>query len=160
MSEVLLKNREHTPGGIREMLAIALPMIISYAADTVMTFTDRMFLARLGPEVMNAAMGGGMTSMMMMTFFMGLIGYSTALVAQYFGAKRKNTCPVVTTQAFLVILVAYPIILLLKPLGIKFFELMHVPALQMEYQVIYFNILIFGTIIGLTRAALSSYFSG
>lgn len=142
------------------MLAIALPMIISYAADTVMTFTDRMFLARLGPEVMNAAMGGGMTSMMMMTFFMGLIGYSTALVAQYFGAKRKNTCPVVTTQAFLVILVAYPIILLLKPLGIKFFELMHVPALQMEYQVIYFNILIFGTIIGLTRAALSSYFSG
>jgi len=160
MSEVLLKNREHTPGGIREMLAIALPMVISYAADTVMTFTDRMFLSRLGPEVMNAAMGGGLTSFMMMTFFLGLIGYSTALVAQYLGANRKNTCPTVTTQALLVVLIAYPIILLMKPLGIKLFEIMHVSAGQMEYQIVYFNILIYGTIIGLIRAAFSSYFSG
>jgi len=160
MSEVLLKNREHTPGGIREMLAIALPMIISYAADTVMTFTDRMFLSRLGPEIMNAAMGGGLTSFMMMTFFMGLIGYSTALVAQYLGANRKNTCPTVTTQALLIAVIAYPVILLMKPLGIKLFEVMHVPAAQMEYQIIYYNILIYGTIIGLIRTALSSYFSG
>ncbi|MBW6457940.1 MAG: hypothetical protein K0B52_02140, partial [FCB group bacterium] len=106
----------HTPGGIREMLFIALPMVISYASDTVMTFTDRMFLSRLGPEIMNAAMSGGMTVMMMTAFFLGLIGYSTALVAQYLGAKRENTCPVVTTQAFLLILIAYPLILALKPL--------------------------------------------
>ncbi|MCF7833548.1 MAG: MATE family efflux transporter [Candidatus Marinimicrobia bacterium] len=160
MSEVLLKNREHTPGGIGEMLAIALPMVISYAADTVMTFTDRMFLSRLGPEVMNAAMGGGLTSFMMMTFFLGLIGYSTALVAQYLGANRKNTCPTVTTQALFIALIAYPIILLMKPLGIKLFEIMHVSAGQMEYQIVYFNILIYGTIIGLIRAVFSSYFSG
>jgi MATE family multidrug resistance protein len=160
MSEILLKNREHTPGGIREMLAIALPMIISYAADTVMTFTDRMFLSRLGPEVMNAAMGGGLTAFMMSTFFLGLIGYSTALVAQYLGANRKNTCPTVTTQALLVVLIAYPVILLMKPLGIKLFEIMHVSAGQMEYQIVYFNILIYGTIIGLIRAVFSSYFSG
>jgi len=101
MSEVLLKNREHTPGGIREMLAIALPMVISYAADTVMTFTDRMFLSRLGPEVMNAAMGGGLTAFMMSTFFLGLIGYSTALVAQYLGANRKSSCPTVKSQELL-----------------------------------------------------------
>ena len=160
MSEVLLKNREYAPGGIREMLAIALPMIISYAADTVMTFTDRMFLSRLGPEIMNAAMGGGLTSFMMMTFFLGLIGYSTALVAQYLGAKRKNTCPAVTTQALLIALIAYPVILLMKPLGVKLFEIMHVSAGQMEHQIIYYNILIYGTIIGLIRAAFSSYFSG
>lgn len=161
MSEVLLKKQgEHSPGGIAEMLAIALPMIVSYAADTFMTFTDRMFLARLAPEIMNAAMGGGLTSFMLSTFFMGLIGYSTALVGQYLGAGRKNTCPAVTTQALIIALLSYPLILMMKPLGIQLFHVMHVPAVQMSYQIEYFNILIYGAIIGLIRTALTSYFSG
>ncbi len=160
VKEKRLTSRDHLPGGIREMLVIALPMMISHACDTIMTFTDRMFLSRLGPEMMNAAMSGGMTSLMMMTFFMGLIGYSTALVAQYLGANRKHTSPVVTAQVFLVILVAYPLILLLKPLASRFFVIMHIPDEQLAPQMIYFNIMIFGTIIGLLRTALSSYFSG
>ncbi len=154
------KIREHRPGGIREMLFIALPMVISYASDTVMTFTDRMFLSRLGPEIMNAAMSGGMTVMMMTAFFLGLIGYSTALVAQYLGANRENTCPLVTTQTFLLILIAYPLILILKPLAGKFFALVQVPAEQLGPQMIYFNILIYGAVFSLLRSALSSYFSG
>jgi len=105
-------------------------------------------------------MGGGLTSFMMSTFFFGLIGYSTALVAQYLGANRKNSCPTVTTQALMIALLAYPIVLLAKPLAIKFFEVMHVPAAQLDYQIVYFNILIYGAIIGLIRTALSSYFSG
>ncbi len=72
------------------MLVMALPMIISTACDGVMTFTDRLFLARLGSEHMNAAMGGGVTMQMLMFFFIGLTGYSTALVAQYFGAGQKE----------------------------------------------------------------------
>lgn len=148
------------PGGIREMLAIALPMVVSHACDTFMTFTDRLFLSRLGPEVMNAAMGGGMMNMIMISFFMGLIGYSTALVAQYLGAGRKNACPLVTTQAFIFVFIAYGLILLLKPLAISFFHFMHVPAEQIGPQTQYFNIVVFGTIMGLLRVALSSYFSG
>jgi len=148
------------PGSIGEMLAIALPMVISHACDTVMTFTDRMFLSRLGPEIMNAAMAGGMTAMMMMTFFMGLIGYSTALVAQYLGAGQKENCGRVTTQAFILVLAAYPVILLFKPLVHHYFDLMGIPARQMGYQLTYFNILIFGTVIGLSRTAFSSYFTG
>ncbi len=155
-----LQQQQHTPGSIAEMLAIALPMIVSYAADTVMTFTDRMFLSRLAPEIMNAAMSGGLTAFTMSTFFMGLIGYSTALVAQYLGAGRKNTCPAVTTQALLIAVIAYPIVLLMKPLGVQLFHFMHVPEAQMGYQIDYFNILIFGAIIGLLRTALTSYFSG
>ena len=54
-----------TAGGVRELTAVALPMVVSHACDTVMTFTDRVFLSRLGPEQMNAAMFGGLTSFMM-----------------------------------------------------------------------------------------------
>jgi len=156
----LKHHQDHKPGSITEMLAIAIPMIVSYASETIMTFTDRLFLSRLAPEIMNAAMGGGLTAFMMSTFFMGLIGYSTALVAQYFGANRKNSCPTVTTQALIIALISYPLVLLMKPLAIKLFDLTHVPAVQLGYQIDYFNILIYGAIIGLLRTALTSYFSG
>lgn len=160
MQEKLLTSRAYTPGGIREMLVIAVPMVVSHVCDTFMTFTDRMFLSRLGPEIMNAAMGGGMMNMIMISFFMGLISYSTALVAQYLGAGRKNACPLVTTQAFIFVLIAYGLILLLKPLAVTFFHVMRVPAEQIGPQTVYFNIVVFGTFIGLFRVALSAYFSG
>lgn len=82
------------------MLAIALPMVVSQACDTIMIFTDRLFLAKLGPHLMSAAMGGGLTCFMMMSFFIGLTGYSTALVAQYFGAKKKQLAPLFLLRLF------------------------------------------------------------
>ncbi|NLS96756.1 MAG: MATE family efflux transporter [Planctomycetaceae bacterium] len=153
-------RRAPSAGGVRELLAIALPMVVSHACDTVMTFTDRMFLSRLGPNEMNAAMSGGLASFMLMTFFMGLIGYTTALVAQYLGAGRKDRCAVATTQAMLMCLAAYPIILLAKPLILHAFELSRISPDQLAPQKTYFEILIYATIVGLLRTSLSSFFSG
>ena len=147
-------------GGVRELLAVALPMVVSHACDTVMTFTDRVFLSRLGPEQMNAAMSGGMTSFMMTTFFMGLTGYTTALVAQYLGAGRKASCSLATTQALLVCVAAYPLILLARPLAVYAFEISGISAEQLVFQKQYFGILIYATIIGLVRTCLSGFFSG
>ena len=153
-------ERAPSAGGVRELLAIALPMVVSHACDTVMTFTDRVFLSRLGPDDMNAAMSGGLTSFMMMTFFMGLIGYTTALVAQYLGAGKKDRCAVATSQALLICLAAYPIILLARPLVFYAFEVSGISASQLVSQKLYFGILIYATIIGLLRTSLSSFFSG
>lgn len=147
-------------GGVAELLAIAFPMIISTACDGVMTFTDRLFLARLGPEQMNAAMGGGVAMQMMVFFFIGLTGYTTALVAQYLGAGQKSMGAVAAFQAIIVALVAYPVVLVCKPLAIKYFSVMHLPAEQLQYQVVYFNIVIYGAIVGILRNSLSCFFSG
>jgi MATE family multidrug resistance protein len=153
-------QRVFREGGVREMLAIALPMVISHACDTVMIFTDRLFMARIDPELMNAVMGGGLTSFMLMSFFIGLIGFTTALTAQYLGAKRKNACGVVLTQAVIMSIAAYPLILLLRPAAYWFFRAMGVGPGQIGPQTAYFNILVYGAIIGLLRIALSSFFSG
>lgn len=150
----------HRPGSIGELLAIAMPMMASSACDTVMTFTDRLFLAQVGTSQMNAALGGGLTCFLMMTFFLGLIGYSTALVAQYFGAGQKRNCGVVVTQAAIIALVAYPLILMLSPLARMSFRASGIAPDQLGPQTIYFNILIYSTIIGLMRGVLSSFFSG
>jgi MATE family multidrug resistance protein len=147
-------------GGIRQMLAIALPMVVSQACDTVMIFTDRLFLSRLGPELMSAAMGGGLTSFMMMSFFIGLTGYSTALAAQYFGAGKKSSCAVVASQAFLFSFIAYIPILASAPLAHALFKFMGISPVQLGPQKIYFNILLYGTIISLLRINLGCFFSG
>ncbi len=142
------------------MLAIALPMIVSTACDGIMTFTDRLFLSRLGSEQMNAAMGGAVAMQMMMFFFIGLTGYTTALVAQYYGSGQKKMSGVASFQAILIALAAYPIILLCKPLSLHFFSYMHVPESQLPYQISYFNIVIYGVLFSILRNCLSCYFSG
>ncbi len=155
-----IPREEHQKGSIREMAVIALPMVVSSACDTVMIFTDRLFLSKLGPELMNAAMGGGLTVFMMMSFFIGVIGYATALVAQYLGAGRKEQCAVVLAQALLLALIAYIPILFCRPLAHGFFQLMGVPLQQLAPQKVYFDILLYGTITSLFRVSLASFFSG
>ncbi|MFZ2385999.1 MAG: MATE family efflux transporter [Candidatus Omnitrophota bacterium] len=150
----------HRQGGVREMLAIALPMVVSNACDTVMVFTDRLFLARLSPELMNASMAGGLTVFMLMSFFLGLTGYTTALAAQYLGAKKKHNCPVVLSQAVIISLIAYPLILLCRPLGHNLFAFMGISSGQLGPQKAYFNVLLFGVLISLLRNCLSAFFSG
>lgn len=150
----------HKAGGVKELLFIALPMIISTACDGVMTFTDRLFLARVGSEQMNAAMGGGVTMQMLMFFFVGLTGYTTALVAQYFGANQKSNTTVAAFQGILITLLAWPIIMMIKPVAIAYFHFMNIPASQIGFQIDYLNILAWGSIFGLMRYTLGCYFTG
>jgi len=148
------------PGGIQELLVIALPMIISTACDGVMTFTDRLFLARVAPEQMNAALGGGVALQMLMFFFIGLTGYSTALVAQYFGAGEKHNSTKAAFQAILVTLFAWPVVLVAKPLVIEFFYFMKLPESQIYFQIRYLDILVWGGLLGMMRYTLGCYFTG
>lgn len=147
-------------GGMREMMLIAMPMVISQACYTVMTFTDRMFLSRLGPEYMSAAMAGGLTVFMMMTFFIGLTGYTTVLVAQYLGSGNKRYCSVALTQSVIIAFLAYPVILLCRPLAFNLFEFMGIRPEQLGPQKVYFNILVYAVILSLLRVSFGSFFSG
>lgn len=147
-------------GGLREMFAISLPMVVSHGCETVMVFTDRLFLSRLGSVPMNASMIGGLTSFMLMTFFIGLTGYATALVAQYLGAGRKDHCALVLSQAVILALFSYPLILAARPLAHELFMAMNIPETQLVPQQLYFDILVYGAIFVLLRNCFSSFFSG
>ncbi|MHC4253017.1 MAG: MATE family efflux transporter, partial [Planctomycetota bacterium] len=153
-------GRPRTPGGVAELLVIALPMVVSHACETTMMFVDRLFLAQLGPQYMSASMAGGLTCFTFMTFFLGLIGYSNALVAQNLGAGRKDRCAVAATQALIVAVCAYPIVLACIPLGEFMFRATGIAPEQLAPQLEYFRILMFGTVLGLLRSAVSSFFCG
>ena len=157
---MISSSPQHRPGGILEMLAIAAPMVISSACDTAMNFTDRLFISTMGMEKMNAVMSGGLTVFVLMSFTIGLTGYSTALIAQYFGSERRDRCSIVVTQGLIIALLSYPIILSLRPIIHWSFEAMALPALQLEAQIVYFDILCYGSIFGLVRHVISGFFSG
>ena len=135
-------------------------MMASNACDTVMTFTDRLFLSKLGSAQMNAALCGGLTSFVATTFFLGLIGYSTALIAQFYGSKQKHNCSVVVTQTMVIAIVAYPLILLAAPFVRSTFRTSGIAPEQLVPQTLFFNILIYASIVGLLRSTLGCFFSG
>lgn len=154
------ENSPPSPGGISEIIPIVLPMIVSQACETIMIFTDRLFLSRLGPEYMSAAMAGGLSSFMVMTFFIGLIGYVTALAAQYLGSGQKDCCAVVLSQAVVIVLAATPVVLAVRPLVHDLFGVMNLPSNQLPLQRTYFDILVLGTPMVLIRTGLAGFFSG
>lgn len=147
-------------GGMRELMILAVPIIISQSCETIMVFTDRVFCSKLGSDQMNAATGGGISSFLLMTFFMGLIGFSTSLIAQFYGADKKENCSLVTTQSFIISLIAYPLIIGALPLIYWYFSITHISEIQMMYQKQYIVILVFGSVISLFRHSLSCFFSG
>jgi multidrug resistance protein, MATE family len=142
------------------MWAVGLPMVVSLSCDTVMVFTDRWFLSRLGSNTMNAAFGGGLGAMAVQTFFIGLIGYSTAQVAQAYGAGRRDRSGMASLQAIGVALLAWPVVLLAIPLARIVLPKLGLPPEQLLPQRQYFEIMVLASGIGLLRGALSSYFSG
>lgn len=160
MNTLLKSQKTYTPGGIGEILTMSLPMIVSNACDTLMIFTDRLFLARVSPEAMNAALGAGMTYFLLTTFFVGLVSYSTALVAQYFGAKRKNYCSIAFTQALIIAVIAAPIILAMRPVVHWYFASVGLSPIQLSLQLDYFNITCWAAFFSLARGAFAGFFAG
>lgn len=147
-------------GTIVEVLTISFPMMISQGCETVMIFTDRLFMSRLGPEQMSATMMGGLTVFMMTTFLIGLTGYTNALVAQFYGAGKKIKCGTVVTQAGILAFLGYPLILALSPLIVQYFDACGLAPEQLRPQKAYFNIVIFGVVFNLLRNCLSGFFCG
>jgi multidrug resistance protein, MATE family len=148
------------PSTLKRLLAIAFPMILSQTSDTIMLFVDRLFVSRLGEAFLAASMSGGLSQFMVGSFFIGTVGYVTALVAQYFGSGRFEKCAEAAFQAFLLAVLCYPLLLALSPLMRFFFGSLGQSALQVELAYTYYQTLMFGIIFLVLRHALAGFFIG
>jgi len=135
-------------------------MVISQGAFAVMIFTDRYFMSLISPTHMAASLGGGVTSFFCMSLFLGILSYSNALVAQYYGSGERAKCPRVLSQGIFLLLAFIPLLLAMGYLVSDIFILMeHVPA-QAELEKQYFLILIWGAGFALAKTCIASYFAG
>lgn len=145
---------------LRRILQIALPVVISNASYTAMLFVDRLFLSRVGKHELAAAMSGGLTAFVFYAFFVGLVGYASALAAQYYGSGQHGRCVRAAVQAVYLALASYPILLACVPfLGHLFTVTGQDPSLAAPATA-YARILLAGSVVSLLRIAVSSFFVG
>ena len=144
----------------RRLITIALPIMISQASETVMMFVDRLFLSRVGMVSLAASMSGGLAVFMFTSFFASIVGYVSALVAQYHGSSQHVNCPRATSQAIYLSLFSYPVLLLFMPLVKFIFILAGQTEAQISLATDYGQILLVGSIFLLLRQAITGFFTG
>lgn len=146
--------------GGRQVLVLALPLIISTMSWTLMSFIDRMFLLWHSDVSMAAALPSGMLWFTVASISYGLACYVNTFVAQYHGAGRHGRIGTVVGQGVYLAVLATPF-LMLTVLGAPYlFRWMgHAPALAGE-ETTYYQTLGYGIGAWLVAVTLSGFFTG
>lgn len=148
------------PGGYREIMTVAYPLMISMGSFTLMQFVDRMFLAWHSSVSIQAALPAGILSFTFVCGFMALAGYANTFVAQFHGASDPAGCARSTAQGVFIALFSWPVMLALIPLGHLFLRFSgHPPAVFAE-EILYFDIMMIGSLSAPLGAAISSFYTG
>lgn len=156
----MFRSRYHGTGGYREVLAVSLPLIVSMASNTLMQFTDRMFLAGYSVDAIAAAMPAGMAVFLAIAFFMGTGGYANVFVAQYVGAGRPQRVGAALWQGIWFSLLAAVLLALLALPAEFLFSLAGHPEAVRKLEVTYFQILALGAGFSVLGSVMSCFYTG
>lgn len=156
----VLKQRWHAAGGYREVLQIAVPLILSTGSWSILLFVDRMFLSWHSSAAIAAAMPAGMASFAMLCFFIGTAAYVNTFVAQYYGAKEEYNIGAIVWQGIYFSLLSVFIIVPAYFFADNFFALVDHDEILQKLEVDYFKLLMYSALFVVLNNTLSSFFSG
>ena len=86
-----IKSRWHSSSGYKDVLVLAIPLVITTSAGSLQSFIDRMFLSWFDPNALAATVPAALVSMTLTAVFLGLASYVGVFVAQYYGAREPCT---------------------------------------------------------------------
>ena len=155
-----IAERWRAEDGYRDFLAIAFPLMLSTASWSIQLFVDRMFLAWHSSEALAASLPAGMTSFVIVAFFLGTAGYVNTFVAQYVGAERSQRVGPSLWQGGYVALLSALAGLLCAFWSQELFDFVgHEPAVRAK-ETAYFRILCYGIFPLVLSSALSCLYTG
>ncbi len=156
----ILVERWRRENGYRQVLVIAIPLVLSTGSWAIQHFVDRMFLTWHSAEAVAAALPAGMLNFTVLSLFIGTSSYAGTFVAQYHGAGRYERIGPVVWQGLYVALFGGMAILALAPLAGPIFRFVgHEPAVQ-ELEATYFRVLCLGSAAPIASSALAGFYSG
>src|SRR5206468_2284099 len=121
----------HKPGGSRELLALAAPLILSQSFMTVQVFVDTILLSWHDPREMAASFPAVMWFWLLFGLLQVTAGYTSTFVAQYTGAGRPQRVGPAVWQGIHFALFSGIVFLLMAPAAPFLIGLAgHSPALQ------------------------------
>jgi MATE family multidrug resistance protein len=150
-----------TKAELKSMLSLATPLIIIHLAITGMQFADAFMVAHLGDEALAAVMPAGFAYFVLISFGWGFFTVVSTFVSQSLGKENNAACGQYTWNA-LWIAIIYGALLgpVFWQLAIPFFQLMgHEPQVQ-AYEVVYFQISLYGAVPNLMLLVVSNFFTG
>lgn len=150
----------HGPGGGRDVLLIAYPLILSQLSFTLQTISDRLFLTWYSSAAVAGAVTGLFATLALIGLFVGTGEYLTTFISQYLGAGRPRRVGPVLWQGIYFSLLAGVLVAALAPLtGVAFALAGHDPLLT-DYETTYARILMLGAAPVILMATLSTFFAG
>lgn len=148
------------PCGGREVLQLALPLVISTVSWTIMNFIDRLFLLWYSPTAVAASMPAAMLHFMVLCFPLGIASYVNTFISQYNGAGQQEKIGLALSQATRFALVLTPLFLLTIPFAPLAFKVAGHEQEVIDLEVLYYQVLAFGAGATVLAAAQSAYFTG
>lgn len=156
----LLVTHSANPGGSRELLKLALPLIVSQSFMTVQVFVDTVLLSWHDPLEMAASFPAVMWYWLFFGVLQVTAGYTSTFVAQYTGAARPHRVGPAVWQGIHFAVIAGLLFLLVWPLASFFISLGgHTPEIQ-RLETIYLKCLAFAGLPMLVMSAVNGFFSG
>ena len=147
------------PCGGRDVLAVALPLVVQTCFWSIMWFIDRLFLTWYSPEATAAALPGGMYHWTMICLPVGIASYANTFVAQYYGAGHHRRIGNAVNQGIWLGWVTVPLFLLAIPLAPWLFSGVGNAAIQRQ-EALYFQVLALGAGAVVISGAQSSFYTG
>ncbi len=150
----------HQPGGGREVIRVAMPLVVSSLSWTVMTFVDRVLLKWQSGAAMTAAFSSAMIWFVLLCLPLGICAYANTFVSQYHGDRQHDRIGLSVWQAVWVALVVTPCLLAVSPWAPQLFQLVgHAPEIRQE-EIRYLQALNWGAGGMLVGQAAAAFYSG
>jgi MATE family multidrug resistance protein len=148
------------PGGSRELIKLALPLILSQSFMTIQIAVDRVLLSRHNPDEVAASFPAVMLFWLPFGLLQGICAYVSTFVAQYTGANRPNRVGPAVWQGLYFAVVAGLLFMLVAVYAAELVALGKHSAKLQHLEAIYLRYLAFAALPMLVIAAVNGFFSG
>jgi MATE family multidrug resistance protein len=148
------------PAGGRDVLRIAMPMVVTTMSWTLMHFIDSAILMGVSRTAMAAAYSAGIIWWAALSFLYGMCSYCSTFVAQYHGDGQPRKIGPVVWQGVWLGLSFVAILPLAQALAPSLFGAFKHDAELARMEIVFFQILCYGAPGMLAAQSLETFYSG
>jgi MATE family multidrug resistance protein len=147
-------------GGSRELIRLALPLVVSQSFMTVQVFVDTILLSWHDPREMAASLPAVMWYWQFFALLQVTAGYTSTFVAQYTGANRPHRVGPAVWQGIYFAAASGLLFLVVVPAAPFLIGLGEHSAADQVLEVKYLHSMCFAALPMLVMAAVNGFFSG
>jgi len=158
MTPTNLPTAEDRFDGVREVLAMAGPIMVGSMSFVIMDFMDKYMVAQLGTEQLAAIGSSSIWAFLMSTLLLGIVGCISTFVGQSVGRNDPEHAGAFAWQGFYVSLLAGASIVVLWPGAVPLFQSMGHSELTTRLETEYFQLRLLGYFPLAWSMALAAFF--